>query len=269
MSNPPPALPPFPPSVPVAVETAPQPPIATGWGPPPPVPWTLRDVFVGLLVPLSFYAVAFASRQLMGDPRTEAPSMSGATRLLAGLLIIIFQLSLLIPVWWWGLRKYGVGREALGLRPFTTLPGCGLVFVALVVGYTITGMWGLFLMRYGLRAQPNPLPLFGEGAAGLFLALLAAGLIAPLTEEIFFRGFMFPAFRDRLGEFWGITLSAGIFGLAHLQPLALPALFGLGPLLAWLYQRTGSLWSSIILHATINSIAILALFAAGNSLPQP
>lgn len=269
MSTQPPAPPPFPPAAPVAVEPILAPAASSGWGPPPPVPWTLRDVFIGLLVPLGFYAVAFASRQLMGDPRTDAPSMSGGARLMAGLLIITFQLSLLIPVWWWGLRKYRVGRAALGLRPFAALPGCGLVFVALVIGYTITGMWGLFLMRYGLRAQPNPLPLFGEGVAGLALALLAAGLIAPLTEEIFFRGFMFPAFRDRLGEFWGITLSAGIFGLAHLQPLALPALFGLGALLAWLYQRTGSLWPCILLHATVNSVAILALFAVGNALPQP
>lgn len=256
--------PPWPPAPPTALEPRSLPP-GYAWGPPPRVPWNLGDVFKGLLVPLAFYAVAVTARRLVGDPRGVTASGDGI-RLLASLLILAFQFSLLLPLWWFGLRKYNVGPSALGLRGFSALPGCGLMIVTLVVGYMFTGAWGLFLARYGLRAQPNPLPIFGEGIAGLLVALLAAGVVAPLTEEMFFRGFMFPAFRDRLGEAGGIAASAAVFAVAHWQPLALPALFALGALLAWLYQKTGSLWPGIVLHATINSVAILTLFAVGDQI---
>jgi uncharacterized protein len=205
--------------------------------------------------------VSFLLRRVMDAPiAPTTPTPDQGARWLAGLLVIVFQLALLLPVWWLGLRKYGVDVNTLGLRRYAVLPGCGLTFALLIVGYMFTGAWGLFLQQYGMRAQPNPLPIFGQGVPGLLLALLAGGLVAPFTEEIFFRGFVFGALQTRYGAFAGIMVSALIFAVAHLQPLAFPALFALGALLAWLYHLTGSLWPSIMLHATINTVALVALY---------
>lgn len=96
----------------------------------------------------------------------------------------------------------------------------------------------------------------GVGALG-FLFLL--GALAPISEEILFRGLLFGWLRDRQGIGLGVVLSALAFYLAHfwsLQPLHL----ALGAVLALLYQRSGSLWPPIVLHGTFNLAAIVALY---------
>lgn len=223
------------------------------------VPWGLGDVSRALVLPVLIYGVTLLARRSGGDTISPTPD-GGGVSYTTGLLVIVFQLALLGPVWWWGLRKYGVGLAALGFRGFAWPSGCALTITMLILGYMFTGAWGFFLARYGLRAQPNPLPLFGEGTSGLLVALLAGGIVAPFTEEVFFRGFVFPPLRDRFGSGWGIAFSSLMFAIAHLQPLALPALFALGALLTLLYHRTGSLWPGIIMHATVNTLALLILY---------
>ncbi len=225
----------------------------------------MADVARAILAPVALYAVTFLARRGLAEAASALPD-AASLRYATGVLVILFQLALLLPVWWWGLRKYRVGWRTLGLRGFAPLPGCALILALLVLGYVFTGAWGLVLRQYGLRAQPNPLPLFGEGVPGLLIALLAAGVVAPLTEEVFFRGFVFGALRDRVGVWGAIALSALIFAAAHLQPYALPALFALGALLAWLYQLTGSLWPGIVMHSTINTVALLVLYFVGDTL---
>jgi membrane protease YdiL (CAAX protease family) len=82
-------------------------------------------------------------------------------------------------------------------------------------------------------------------------------VIAPIAEEIFFRGFMFATFARRLGPRWGAVLSGGIFGLIHAPNpvLGLIALAVLGICLCALYWRTQSIIPCMALHALNNSIS--------------
>ena len=89
---------------------------------------------------------------------------------------------------------------------------------------------------------------------------LIGSLVAPLSEEIYLRGFLYPYFRERLGVDFGLWASAIIFGALHLDlirfvPLALGG-FGL----ALIYQRTGSLWASIIAHGVWNGIMTFLVY---------
>ena len=93
-----------------------------------------------------------------------------------------------------------------------------------------------------------------------FLSVMAvtAMVIAPCTEEVLFRGLLFRYLRDRNGFIPAALISSMLFGLMHDSnsgPVAV-----LGFLLAWLYQRSGSLWLSILLHAMFNSLMISAMF---------
>ncbi len=100
--------------------------------------------------------------------------------------------------------------------------------------------------------------LIPSGVGALwFLPLL--GALAPISEEILFRGLLFGWMRDRLGIGPGVVLSALAFYLAHfwsLQPLHLV----LGVVLALLYERSGSLWPAIVLHGTFNLAAVFAVY---------
>ncbi|HLY32687.1 MAG TPA: CPBP family intramembrane glutamic endopeptidase, partial [Ktedonobacterales bacterium] len=102
------------------------------------------------------------------------------------------------------------------------------------------------------QAQTAPLTTLG--------ALLAAILVAPWCEEVFFRGFVFPGLLRRLPLWPTMALSAALFALAHADVGSFIPLVLLGLALAYLRWRTGSLWPCIALH-TLNNLIATALLA--------
>jgi uncharacterized protein len=125
-----------------------------------------------------------------------------------------------------------------------------------------------FALVWSILVQPEQEDITRElGLDRGALATIAAGILivaaAPLSEEVFFRGFMFGGLRLRL-PFWAAgALSGAIFGLFHYTgPDSLgvvPQLAILGFVLCWLYERTGSLWPAIGVHALNNALAFAFL----------
>jgi hypothetical protein len=96
-----------------------------------------------------------------------------------------------------------------------------------------------------------------------FAVAFAVIVVAPVAEEIFFRAFFYRALRTRL-PVWSAALIDGIvFGSLHFQgidsAIILPviALFGVGQCLV--YERTGSLFAVIAVHACFNTFAMLSV----------
>ncbi len=101
---------------------------------------------------------------------------------------------------------------------------------------------------------------------------LAGAIAAPIGEEVFFRGFLYNAFKRRLNVPAGIILSGLCFALIHIGPLAILVIFPMGMALAYVYEKTKSLWVTICMHATHNGITFaLALFFPhlGDAPAQP
>jgi len=102
----------------------------------------------------------------------------------------------------------------------------------------------------------------------LMLLLLAtiAGL-APLFEEWVFRGVLLPWLGPRLAARFGakggwalaVLVSGLAFGAMHLQPAGLPTLATLGLVLGWAVLRTGSLWTTVAIHACWNASVFLLM----------
>jgi membrane protease YdiL (CAAX protease family) len=84
-----------------------------------------------------------------------------------------------------------------------------------------------------------------------------------VTEEIFFRGFVFGGLRQRLPFIGAALISAAIFGAFHYTGerslTVLPQLAALGVVLAWVYERTGSIYPTIAIHIANNAIAFALL----------
>lgn len=76
-------------------------------------------------------------------------------------------------------------------------------------------------------------------------------LLAPLTEEILFRGFLLRRWSEKWGVTGGIALSSALFGILHPDPVG-AALFGVGMCL--LYLHTRSLWVPVLAHAIYNFV---------------
>jgi membrane protease YdiL (CAAX protease family) len=94
---------------------------------------------------------------------------------------------------------------------------------------------------------------------------LLATVVAPLFEEMLFRGTLLPwlghRLQKRLGPRWGwalaLSLSALAFGAIHLEPVALPAISVLGFVLGLAFLRTGNLTASVLVHGIWNGSVLL------------
>lgn len=161
-------------------------------------------------------------------------------------------------------RKITSWRD-MGLRGAPTLRSLGL-----------GGLWGtlfviassaveLLMRLFGVeQTQAAQFPLGQGGIAGTVAIWVAGIILAPITEEIFFRGFIFRAMALRKGYVKGVVYSSLVFGLVHLNLEAfLPISIG-AAILAVGYKRSGDLWVPIIAHALNNFVAFLLLtFTAG------
>ena len=85
-------------------------------------------------------------------------------------------------------------------------------------------------------------------------------VLAPLFEEIIFRGVLLPTLSRDFGIIWGIIVSSFVFALAHLSVGELPPLFVLGIGLGITRMASGSLLSSVIMHSLWNGLTFLNLF---------
>lgn len=87
---------------------------------------------------------------------------------------------------------------------------------------------------------------------------IISSTIVPFWEEFFFRGFIHNILRNRLGMWVAIIISSLIFGLFHLIPLQALGAFLLGIVIAWAYEKSGSLSVAIYIHA-LNNLVFIAM----------
>ncbi|MBI3996586.1 MAG: CPBP family intramembrane metalloprotease [Candidatus Omnitrophica bacterium] len=90
----------------------------------------------------------------------------------------------------------------------------------------------------------------------LGLTVVLACAIGPLAEECFFRGVVYPAIRGRTSVRRAMLLSGGLFALVHTNWVGFLPILLLGVLLAYVYERTGSLMSSLAVHVVHNTMLI-------------
>ena len=177
--------------------------------------------------------------------------------------MVSFQLVALGLTWvllkW---RKYDLSWLGLGSRPKTknmwlVFPAAGVYILAAAVSLVI-----IELLSTGVNLEQEQVVGF-ESASGplqLGFAFLALVILTPLTEEVLMRGFMFRNLNRAFGFVISALISAAVFGLLHGQINLFIDTFVLGLVLAWLVNKTNSLWPAIGLHSLKNGIAFLFLF---------
>jgi len=144
-----------------------------------------------------------------------------------------------------------------GLRTTAFWRALGLI-VAVYVGFTLfAGAWTTAL---GIDEEQTQLETLGvdESTLALVLVMVVVTILAPLAEEVLFRGYMFTALRNWAGVWPAALVTGAVFGAIHagstpvglLVPLAV---FGVG--LCLLYAWTRSLYPCIALHAVNNAVA--------------
>jgi uncharacterized protein len=172
--------------------------------------------------------------------------------------------------------EMGVRRpDASAVREL--LIGAALALPVLVVTITASLVLGAFLER-----TPSPLPAAGD-VGGLVFNLVSAAIIAPIGEELFFRGFATTAWYRSLGAAApAIIRGALFFSLAHVLTqldesfaigaqralFSFLALLPAGIALGWVFLTRRSLYAAIGLHGAFNGIQVLLAFLAAGALSR-
>lgn len=154
------------------------------------------------------------------------------------------------------------------VRPLARRLGTGLgLGVATMLGSSL--LVAVLVRLSGSDAVPEQLILDEALAGGVrtALALVAAVLLAPVAEELLFRGLLYRALRRRRGVLGAIVVSSVAFAVVHLdvaatQPLALVGLTLVGVVMGLAYERTGSLLVPVAAHAAYNGTALALALAA-------
>jgi membrane protease YdiL (CAAX protease family) len=152
------------------------------------------------------------------------------------------------------LHDLGLHRRDLGRNVLTGfLGGLALAFLIPAV---------LILMKFLTGHEPELQEVARQltGAPGglrMLWPVLVISVAAPVAEELYFRGMVFPLLRARFGVDAAILVSALLFSLLHFSLYGLAPITIGGAVLAYLYHRTGSLVTSVIAHGTWNGITVL------------
>jgi CAAX protease family protein len=115
---------------------------------------------------------------------------------------------------------------------------------------------------FGTAPEQDFEELFSSKAV-LPVVFVAVILAAPLAEEVFFRGFVFPGLIRLIGVAGAIFASGLVFAMFHIQGADTVGLIipftPIGMLFAWLYYKTGTLWTSIAAHLVFNLVSFIIL----------
>jgi membrane protease YdiL (CAAX protease family) len=233
--------------------------------PEPSVRWGMGDAVLGtigaLVVSLVVYSVALSVSNTPTEDSDTIPLWAVA------LLQVPLWATLLAVAWRATMRK---GRSSLRLdfglafRPKDIWVGLLSGFVAQMaiaaVLVLLESVFDLDISDVGEVAEnltdraDDPV-----GVVALFLVVVG---IAPVVEEIFYRGLWQRAAQRRLGRWPGLLLGAVVFGVIHLQPIDTLALVAFGLVAGWLADRYGRLGPAIWAHVAFNLTAVVSLLSS-------
>ncbi|MEN8242927.1 MAG: type II CAAX endopeptidase family protein [Chloroflexota bacterium] len=167
-------------------------------------------------------------------------------------------------VYLFGVRRSKLSWQGIGLLPANELLISilgGALFALVLNLFRFVFFWALLITGVDLSslAGREEYLLIGlDTWQGVLLSLIGIGILAPIGEELFFRGLLYDWFRQKFPLWVAVLISSLLFGLAHYDSwIIMVSTFIMGIGLALAYQYTKSIWTSIFIHIFTNSGALL------------
>lgn len=220
-------------------------------------------------VPLTLLLQLVVAPALLGVAAADSPLVALVAVVITNVVYLLLVRSFVVGTGALSWAELGLGRG----RPIVRDLLAGALLAIPVI--LLTAILADLLVRVvGVTPQPTLPP--SRGIPGLLANLLTAALVAPLGEELLFRGVATTAWARGLGDRAGLIRGAIFFALVHVititagsfeEGLALASIAFLGRLpisiaLGWIFLRRRSLYASIGLHAAFNGALVLLAEAA-------
>ncbi|RKQ29337.1 CPBP family intramembrane glutamic endopeptidase [Oceanobacillus halophilus] len=180
--------------------------------------------------------------------------------LYAGTLMgVTIAIILMLGIYVIALRPNSLSWSEVGIKPSTTKDWKIIVLysIILLVGAVIIAV----LTSYIGNSWENSKTEAMQQNVTFFtflIGFISAAVISPIYEEIFYRGFIYRWLRTRIGLIGAILLSSLLFTIVHIPTYnAMPVNFFSAILFALAYERTNSIWPSVLIHGITNGIMVL------------
>ncbi|MBW8742315.1 MAG: CPBP family intramembrane glutamic endopeptidase [Gaiellaceae bacterium] len=198
---------------------------------------------------LAFAAISYAARSESGRPDADVLYQPST------FVNYVIQYALIGAVIW-AIAGLGSRRELFALRRPSSWGRATAIAVGVILGmYALSAALGPVL-HPGREQGLTPTAWEPAHAAAYIVNGIAIAVLAPVFEELTFRGLGFSLLR-RYGEWTAIIGVGFLFGLAHGLVQALPFLVAFGIGLAFLRSRTGSVFPGMIVHGFFNATALI------------
>ncbi len=233
--------------------------------------WSWVDI---LLIGLSIITILLIGAWLFSSLTQPVPGVQPEITLAYIIAITALEvIAILVSVYLFGLLRKHLHWMDIGFVPTTFRWVVAAALTALIF-IPIIGLIALAIqIVLGLPTEnpqleflvPKDITWFG----GLVMVILG-GLLVPIAEEILFRGVLYRWMRQFSSPLVAIPVTSAIFGLLHGDVAVAGATFVMGIILAWFYERSRSLWPSIVIHTVNNGIKLALLYgllAAGYHFP--
>lgn len=227
--------------------------------------WNDTDAIVAILFAL--FTVSGGILVRFSGVELDEPIALNAAHVLAMLLPAAFVVALITKKL---VQNRITFRSLFGIQDPVREVMQGLIFGVLAVPATLTIAYltGLAITHFtgappapqtimrSIMMEKTPLPIAGA-------VLLISITFVPFAEEVLYRGILVSVLKRRRGRLFAIFTSSLFFGFLHLSPVNTVSLCLLGVAFAVLYLRSGSLLTSIAMHAAFNATNLMLL-----TLPQ-
>src|SRR4030042_5028868 len=236
------------------------------------IKWSSLDSLISIIFLIAILiGIYFGSQKLLGilnEKQLINLNISNIGNLSFSIFYTIQTLLMLGVVWFFAIYWRGASIKDLGFRYYSILKTIWYTFISLLFIFLISFLY-IFALKsiFGIEAPPSKIDeLVANRNISSNILIIVTAVVAPFCEEIYFRGFLYPAFRKNFGVLVALFLSSFLFSLAHLELYSFIPIMVIGWLLAYIYEKTKSIFTVIFLHSVYNLILISILLGKINFL---
>jgi len=228
------------------------------------VHWRWLDLLLMLIVGI---IVLFAGQLALGIVNRQLQGNFFAA-FIAPLELLWEVIVLVSTVYLLGLCRTHQSWAAIGLRPVPWIWVGGALALDLCA-LPLVGMVSVLvrvMLKQPLTGSPSPMLTHTHySLLSVGLTILIGGLLGPFAEELFFRGVIYNFLRERWGMWAGAFGSAFVFAVAHFSISNATSAFVIGIFFAVAYERSKSLWTSVLMHAAFDTTILLLFYLTARS----